>query len=62
MNYKEQVENLRTSIAELKEDISTLNNNISEFEKILDSINSEEDIEKYMYFDIENGLKHIELY
>ena len=62
MNYKERVEYMRENLAELKEDIATLNSNIAEMEKILDTIQSDEDLLKHEDFDIEKGLKIIALF
>lgn len=53
---------LLESLNDLKEDIKTLNQNIAEFETIVDSIQTEDDIIHCMEFDVEEGLKHIELF
>ena len=62
MDYKEKLEKLKTAISELKDDISTLNRNIEQFEEIMETINSEEDLQKHSNFDIEHGLNHIRLF
>lgn len=52
----------KKNIEELKEDIKILNKNISEFERVLDKVNSFDEMEQYEGMDIEKGLKHIEIF
>ena len=62
MTFDEKKAEIRKNIEELKEDIKVLNKNISEFESVLDKVNSIDEMEQYKEMDIENGLKHIELF
>ena len=64
MDIKERKAKAYEQLAALKEEIKILNANIAEFEKVLEKINTEEDIEKYSDddFDIEKGLNIIQLF
>ena len=62
MTFQERKNETQKELEELKEDITTLNQNIAELEEILECVNCEEDVEKYKDFDLEKGLKHIELF
>ena len=62
MTFDEKKEEIRKNIEELKEDIKILNKNISEFESVLDKVNSFDEMEQYEEMDIEEGLKHIEIF
>lgn len=60
-DWKERADDVRWAIEELKKDIVTLQANIQTAESLLDSIKREEDARKFNGFDIEKGLKHIEI-
>ena len=62
MTFDEKKAEIRKNIEELKEDIKILNKNISEFESVLDKVNSFDEMKQYEEMDIEQGLKHIELF
>ena len=64
MDIKERKAKAYEQLAALKEEIKILNANIAEFEKVLEKINTEEDLEKYSNddFDIEKGLNIIQLF
>lgn len=62
MDWKLRVDYVRRAISELKEDIAILQKNIETAESLLDSINCEEDTIKFAEFDIERGLRHIEIF
>lgn len=64
MDIKERKAKAYEQLAALKEEIKILNANIAEFEKVLEKINTEEDLEKYSDddFDIEKGLNIIQLF
>ena len=64
MDIKERKAKAYEQLAALKEEIKILNANIVEFEKVLEEINTEEDLEKYSDddFDIEKGLNIIQLF
>lgn len=64
MDVKERKAEAYKKLAALKEEIKILNSNIAEFEKVLEKINTEEDLEKYSDddFDIEKGLNIIQLF
>lgn len=62
MDWRVKVDDVRWAISELKQDIATLQKNIEMAESLLDSINCEEDMIKFAGFDIERGLKHIEIF
>ena len=64
MDIKERKAKAYEQLAALKEEIKILNANIAEFEKLLEKINTEEDLEKYSDddFDIEKGLNIIQLF
>ena len=61
MTFDEKKAEIRKNIEELKEDIKILNKNISEFERVLDKVNSFDEMKQYEEMDIEKGLKHIEI-
>lgn len=52
----------KKDLAELKEDIEVLKKNISEIEKIVDSAKSIGDLDPYLDWEVEEGLKHISLF
>ena len=62
MTIEEKKERLYDDIAQLEEEIEILKGNIAEFKQILEKIQTEDDLEKYKYFDIEKGLNIIELF
>ena len=62
MTIEEKKKQLSEYIAQLEEEIEILKVNIAEFKKILEKIQTEDDIEKYKDFDIEKGLNIIELF
>ena len=62
MTFDKKKSEIRKNIEELKEDIKILNKNISEFERVLDKVNSFDEMEQYEEMDIEKGLKHIEIF
>ena len=64
MDIKERKAKAYEQLAALKEEIKILNANIAEFEKVLEKINTMEDLEKYSDddFDIEKGLYIIQLF
>lgn len=62
MSIEERKSKTYEQLAALKEEIKILNANIAEFEQILEKINTEEDVENYGDFDIEKGLKIIQLF
>ena len=64
MDIKERKAKAYEQLAAIKEEIKILNANIAEFEKVLEKINTEEDLEKYSNddFDIEKGLNIIQLF
>lgn len=64
MDIKERKAKAYEQLAAIKEEIKILNANIAEFEKVLEKINTEEDLEKYSDddFDIEKGLNIIQLF
>ena len=49
-------------LVQLKEEIEILQKNITECEKIIDNMQTDEDIEKFRDFDIESGLNIIDLF
>ena len=62
MTIKEKKKHSYEYIAQLEEEIEILKINITEFKRILENIQTEDDIEKYQDFDIEKGLNIIELF
>ena len=62
MTIKEKKKQSCEYIAQLEEEIEILKINITEFKRILENIQTEDDIEKYKDFDIEKGLNIIELF
>ena len=62
MTIEERKEQTYEYIAQLEEEIEILKVNIAEFKKILEKIQTEDDLEKYKDFDIEKGLNIIELF
>ena len=62
MDFKTKKNEIKEALQELKYDIEILKSNISEMETILESLNCAEDAEAYYDFDIEKGLKHIEIF
>ena len=62
MTIEEKKKQLCEYISQLEEEIEILKGNIAEFNKILEKIQTEDDLEKYKDFDIEKGLNIIELF
>lgn len=62
MAVEEKKQKWREEIAQVRREIEILKKNVDEFWQIVDSIKTEEDIEKYKNFDIEKGLEMIELH
>ena len=62
MDVNKKKSEFKKNVEMLKQDIKILNKNIAEFENILESIKTEDDFEKYRDFDIEDGLKYIEIW
>ena len=61
MRVEEIKEDMFCYLSQLEEEIKILKNNIEEFKKILENVKTYYDVEKCKYFDIEKGLKMIEL-
>ena len=61
MRVEENKEDMLCYLSQLEEEIKILKNNIEEFKKILENVKTYYDVEKCKYFDIEKGLKMIEL-
>ena len=59
---EEKKQKWREEIAQVRREIEILKKNVDEFEQIVNSIKTEEDIEKYKNFDVEKGLEIIELH
>ena len=59
MTIEEKKKQLCEYIAQLEEEIEILKGNIAEFKKILEKIQTDDDLEKYKDFDIENGCEVI---
>ena len=59
---EEKKQKWREEIAQVRREIEILKKNVDEFEQIVNSIKTEEDIEKYKNFDVEKGLEMIELH
>ena len=57
MTFDEKKAEIRKNIEELKEDIKILNKNISEFERVLDKVNSFDEMKQYEEMDIEKRFK-----
>lgn len=62
MAVEEKKQKWREEIAQVRREIEILKKNVDEFEQIVNSIKTEEDIEKNKDFDIEKGLEMIELH
>ena len=62
MTVEEKKQKWREEIAQVRREIEILKKNVDEFEQIVNSIKTEEDIEKYKNFDIGKGLEMIELH
>ncbi len=62
MAVEEKKQKWREEIAQVRREIEILKKNVDEFEQIVNSIKTEEDIEKYKNFDVEKGLEIIELH
>lgn len=62
MDFEKKKKEITIALEELKEDIEVLKKNISEMESILETVNSPEDAAAHIDFDIEKGLKHIEIF
>lgn len=64
MNKEEKIEIILNAMQELEEDISILQNNIAKAKEYLLNNKSEDIDADYFdnYLDIEQGLKHIELF
>ena len=52
----------KDELQRLKDDIKVLNSNIDEAEKLIDLVKTKEDLDNLTDFDIEKGLKIIELF
>ena len=52
----------KDELQRLKDDIRVLNSNIDEAEKLIDQVKTKEDLDNLTNFDIEKGLKIIELF
>ena len=52
----------KDELQRLKDDIRVLNSNIDEAEKLIDLVKTKEDLDNLTDFDIEKGLKIIELF
>lgn len=52
----------KDELQRLKDDIRVLNSNIDEAEKLIDLVKTKEDFDNLTDFDIEKGLKIIELF
>ena len=52
----------KDELQRLKDDIIVLNSNIDEAEKLIDLVKTKEDLDNLTDFDIEKGLKIIELF
>ena len=61
-NMEEKKQKWREEIAQVRREIEILKENVDEFEQIVNSIKTEEDLEKYKDFDVEKGLEMIELH
>lgn len=59
---EEKKQKWREEIAQVRREIEILKENVDEFEQIVNSIKTEEDLEKYKDFDVEKGLEMIELH
>lgn len=62
MAVEEKKQKWREEIAQVRRESEILKKNVNEFEQIVNSIKTEEDLEKYKDFDIEKGLEMIELH
>lgn len=63
IDLEKRKEELRLLLAELERDIEILRENISKLREDMDGVNAETDIAAFdETHDLENGLKHIELY
>lgn len=62
MAVEEKKQKWREEIAQVRREIEILKKNVDEFEQIVNSIKTEEDLEKYKDFDVEKGLEMIELH
>ncbi len=62
MAVEEKKQKWCEEIAQVKREIEILKKNVDEFEQIVNSIKTEEDLEKYKDFDVEKGLEMIELH
>ena len=62
MAVEEKKQKWREEIAQVRIEIEILKKNVDEFEQIVNSIKTEEDLEKYKDFDVEKGLEMIELH
>lgn len=63
VDVEKRKEELRVILAELERDIETLQANISKLRADMDAVNAETDLAAFdQAYDLERGLKHIELY
>ena len=62
MAVEEKKQKWREEISQVRREIEILKKNVDEFEQIVNSIKTEEDLEKYKDFDVEKGLEMIELH
>lgn len=62
MAVEEKKQKWREEIAQVRREIKILKKNVDEFEQIVNSIKTDEELEKYKDFDVEKGLEMIELH
>lgn len=62
MTVEEKKQKWYEEIAQVRKEIEILRKNVDEFEQIVNSIKTEEDLEKYKDFDVEKGLEILELH
>lgn len=62
MTVKEKKQKWRGEISQVRKEMEILEKNVDEFEQIVNSVETEEDIEKNKDFDIEKGLDIIGLH
>lgn len=62
MTFDEKKKRIYDYIAQLEKEIEILKGNISECKQILEKIQTQDDFEKLVDFDIEKGLNIIELF
>ena len=62
MTIEERKQAMNCYLKQLEEEIETLKENISEFKEKLEKVQTDDDFEMVMYFDMEKGLNMIELF